>query len=195
MPHTKVFGMLPEVRRYVELSLLLFAGLAIMASILLVRRDVLSSQRAVHPPFSFVGEWRSDKPVYKAGELARFTYTRAVRLDGKGLNGKAEDPVALLGIDVFENNTTNEVFPGAILARVVDQEGTRTLHSVRRIPRDITPGQYVLAGWISAQTPRRSLPAAYRSNVFTIEAPDARPWQRNPTPSVCIPSPSPAPAD
>ena len=109
-------------------------------------------------PIKFLGLLEPDRHIYKPGDTLRLTYTRQT----------TEPDFLVLMVESFENLETGEVFPGPLLGRSVGSMGTLTTRSVRVLPKELPPGQYVLEGWALPQTSRRSLPSRYTSESFEV---------------------------
>lgn len=155
---------LSEGQRKIIEWLLMGIFLTLVLCQLYVIRRAIKDTAAINPaPIAFISLWTSDKAEYLPDETIRFTYTRRTVFDAK-----EKGPLMATSLSCFENQTTGEVYEGAIAGRVIDEPGIAERTMVTRVPIEATEGEYVFKGWVRAETLQRSEPYAFASNRFKV---------------------------
>jgi hypothetical protein len=141
------------------------ANIALLAAIVMtmfqigtVHRAVKDSRKSDPSPIQFQ-QWESSQKVYRPGDVVQFTFERDASETGH----------VVLQIDSFINDETGEGYPGATIARFINEPGKIKRRAARHLPEFITPGRYHIEGMTQSQTSIRTLPAAYRSNTFEVK--------------------------
>ncbi len=136
------------------------AACLVVASFVITQNNIDKSVIADPSPVSYTRTWTTDKKAYRPGDTIRFMIHRHSKLDN----------LVMLSLDTWENQTTGEIFPGPILGRVA-KAGDQVVNTSRVLPLNLTPGEYILQGWVQPQTLKRCEPATYKSEPFTIVGP------------------------
>lgn len=136
---------------------LFLAAALVVVQLWSVQRALRAVQESEASPIHFAGPLRPERGVYYVGEKIRFRYERI-----------SSDPGLLfLALDGFENLETGELYPNPLAARQVHASDEVGL-AVRFLPPRMTPGRYVLRGWLMPQTSRRTLTVGYVSEPFEV---------------------------
>lgn len=145
-----------------DLLLCIGIGLLVINAIITHMR-IHETAIAEQSPIEWLSNWQPDKDDYFSGDVIRFTVTRTVEFE----KGKKE--TLLVTLDSYRNLDTGEIYPGAVMGRVVTEPGEATVQFARRLPNFLKSGTYRIEGWELAATARRTLPAAYYSESFTVQ--------------------------
>jgi hypothetical protein len=102
-------------------------------------------------------------PLYFAGEDVYFDTVRRVKMSGRPF-------MAVLITSSFQNTVNGLTYGQPSIAHVLDKSGTVKRQIVRRLPDDITPGTYVLIGWVKTETEKRPSFAIFESDPIEVES-------------------------
>lgn len=131
--------------------------LCIVGQLWTLQREVRSSLEADEAPLS-ISTIQPLKTTYHPGDAVRFRVTMRTM----------EKQLLLFTLDSFVNTDSGEVYPGAMLVHTYPQAGPVTRTAVRILPPRMAPGRYILEGWASPQTSRRTMSVGYQSAPFAV---------------------------
>jgi hypothetical protein len=117
------------------------------------RRSLIADESPVE-----VTALRPVKSAYHPGEAVRFRVSMRTM----------ENDLLLFTLDSFVNQDSGEVYPGAMLVHTYPKAGASTRTAVRILPPRMAPGRYILEGWASPQTSRRTMSVGYQSLPFSV---------------------------
>jgi hypothetical protein len=126
-----------------------------------IQLTVKDSANAIPSPVKFSQLHVVEQRVYHPGDTIRFDFLKEI----------SQDNIAILTLDTWQNLSTGESYPGPILGRVA-KKGVEQTVLYRRLPENLSTGEYILEGWASAQLEKRALPARYFSETFQVIDPD-----------------------
>lgn len=137
---------------------LALAAICIVAQLWSLQREIRASLDADESPLVISGPLRPLRASYHPGDAVRF------RVSMRTL----ENNLLLFTLDSFVNQDSGEVYPGAMLVHTYEAKGAIDRQAVRILPQRMAPGRYILEGWASPQTSRRTMSVGYQSAPFTV---------------------------